>query len=118
MPQDVKRHFSFEAAHFLTLVPDDHKCRRMHGHSYRVKIHARGFVDRRTGMVVDYAEIDAAVDPIIASLDHRTLNDILPYETTAENLAFWIGQQLCAYSWLHAVEIFETVDSEVFLKIR
>lgn len=110
--------FRFEGSHFLTLVPEGHQCGRMHGHSYKVRVHARGFIDRKNEWVVDYADIAGATEPIIKSLDHRILNDIMPYETTAENLAFWIGEQLCVHSWLHAVEVFETPTTSVYLKIR
>ncbi len=110
--------FRFEASHKLTQVPEGHQCGRMHGHSYRVRIHAMGHIGRRIEWVVDYAEIADATRPIIALLDHQIVNEVIPYETTAENLAFWIGQQLAVHRWLHAVEIFETPDTSVLLEIR
>lgn len=110
--------FNFEACHRLLKVPKGHQCGRQHGHSYRVRIHAQGFITRQNEWVVDYAHIANAVNPIIKQLDHRDLNEILPFETTAENLAFWIGQQICSMSWLHAVEVFETPTTSVLLTIR
>lgn len=118
MPFRVGRDFYFEASHFLTLVPKGHKCGNMHGHSYHVRVHAKGFLDRRNDWVLDYAEIDEATDPLIAQLDHTVLNDVLPYETTAENLAFWFGQNLCHHKWLHAIEVFETRTASVFFEVR
>lgn len=118
MPFLLWKDFHFEASHRLMLVPEGHKCGRHHGHSYKVRIHAHGFIDRKNEWVVDYAEIASATVPIIESLDHRDLNEILPFETTAENLAFWMGQQLCPQKWLHAVEVFETPTTSVFLKVR
>jgi 6-pyruvoyltetrahydropterin/6-carboxytetrahydropterin synthase len=110
--------FRFEGSHFLTQVPEGHQCGRMHGHSYRVRVHAMGHISRQVEWVVDYAEIAEAARPIIAALDHRVLNDVMPIETTAENLAFWIGQQLAPHKWLHAVEVFETPDTSVLLEVR
>lgn len=110
--------FRFEAAHKLTMVPQGHPCRRIHGHSYRLRVHAGGFLDRRREWVVDYSEISKAALPIVEKLDHYNLNDILPYETTAENLAFWIGQRMAVHEWLTAIEVFETPTTSVFLKIR
>jgi 6-pyruvoyltetrahydropterin/6-carboxytetrahydropterin synthase len=118
MPFKLWKDFSFEACHSLKLVHKGHQCARRHGHSYRVRIHAKGFLDRRHEWVVDYAVIAEAVCPIIKQLDHRDLNNILSLETTAENLAFWIGQKLCVHQWLHAVEVFETPTTSVFLEIR
>ena len=53
----------FESAHFLPHVPPDHKCRRMHGHSYRCEIHVTGPVDEHLGWVADFAEIRRAFEP-------------------------------------------------------
>ncbi len=118
MQFDLWKDFTFEAAHRLTKVPPGHQCGRVHGHSYKVRVHARGFTARNTEWVVDYAELAAAASPIIASLDHQDLNKILPFETTAENLVFWLGQQLCHLVWLRAVEVFETPTTSVYLQIR
>ena len=86
----VTKEFHFEAAHSLPHLPVGHKCRNLHGHSYRVRVEVDGQPDER-GFVVDYAEIAAAVDPIIARLDHKNLNELLfGRASTAENLAEWI----------------------------
>lgn len=89
----VSKRFSFEAAHSLPHLPEGHKCRNVHGHSYVIEIFCTGPLDAR-GFVVDYAEISAAMKPIIEQLDHRNLNDVLPCLTTAENVGQWIMVQL------------------------
>jgi 6-pyruvoyltetrahydropterin/6-carboxytetrahydropterin synthase len=57
---ELFRGFTFEAAHLLSRVPETHKCARLHGHSYRVAVHIVGDVDPATGMVIDFADIEAA----------------------------------------------------------
>lgn len=89
----VSKRFSFEGAHSLPHLPAGHKCRNLHGHSYVIEVFCTGPLDAR-GFVVDYAEISAAVRPIIEQLDHRNLNDVLPGPTTAENVGQWIMLQL------------------------
>lgn len=89
----VSKTFTFEAAHSLPHLPAGHKCRHVHGHSYVVEVFCTGPLDER-GFVVDYAEISAAVKPIIARLDHQNLNDVLPCHTTAENVGRWIFEHL------------------------
>jgi 6-pyruvoyltetrahydropterin/6-carboxytetrahydropterin synthase len=85
----IGRTYRFEAAHHLPLLPEGHKCKRMHGHSYRVDVVARGSLDAR-GFVADFAEIDAEVLPLVAEVDHRVLNDIEGLENpTAELIAAW-----------------------------
>ena len=86
----IAKAFDFDAAHFLPHVHDGHKCKRMHGHTYRVEFRLQGPLDER-GMVCDYDEISAAWAPIHEALDHRTLNDVLGLENpTTEILAPWI----------------------------
>jgi 6-pyruvoyltetrahydropterin/6-carboxytetrahydropterin synthase len=89
----VTRNFSFEAAHSLPHLPAGHKCRDLHGHSYRVRVEVRGSLDER-GFVVDYGEIKQAVDPLIARLDHKNLNDLFDFPTTSEHLAAWMFHEI------------------------
>lgn len=91
----VTQCFTFEAAHRLPNVPDGHRCKRMHGHSYRVELTLAGPVDPQTGFVVDFFDVEAAFGPILARLDHHTLNEVEGLgNPTAENIARWI--------WRHA----------------
>ncbi len=103
----VSKRFKFAAAHSLNLVPDNHKCRRLHGHNYIVEAGYHGAVGE-TGMVVDYAVIDQQMKPIVDGLDHQNLNDILTFETTAENIALWILGQLNFGPGRHTVKVFES----------
>ena len=87
--------FQIEAAHYLPHVPEGHKCRRMHGHSFQIEIHVTGPMDEQLGWVMDFAEIKNAFDPLYRQLDHHCLNDIPGLENpTSENLARWIWQRL------------------------
>jgi len=92
---DIYKEFTFEAAHLLPNVPAGHKCGRLHGHSFRVEVHVSGPLDPQLGWVMDFADIKAAVKPVIARLDHYYLNDIAGLENpTSENVARWLWQQL------------------------
>jgi 6-pyruvoyltetrahydropterin/6-carboxytetrahydropterin synthase len=94
-PIELVKDFRFEAAHYLPNVPDGHKCRRMHGHSFRGEVAVRGPVDDRTGWVMDFADLKRAVDPIIKQLDHYLLNEIPGLENpTSELVAIWIWDRL------------------------
>jgi len=92
---EIFKEFSFEAAHFLPNVPEDHKCRRMHGHSFHVAIYVQGDVDSEMGWVMDFSDVKAAFEPVHKRLDHYCLNDIEGLENpTSENLARWIWREL------------------------
>ncbi len=90
MPFELVKTFRFEAAHHLPETPEGHKCRRPHGHGYRVDIHVTGEPDQ-SGWVVDFGVIKQAVGPVMDELDHRYLNEIEGLENpTAENMAKYI----------------------------
>lgn len=87
--------FTFEAAHWLPTFPEGHKCRRLHGHSFRVEVVVAGGVEPARGYLIDYGEIKAALAPLHDALDHRLLNDVEGLENpTSEMLAAWIWERL------------------------
>jgi 6-pyruvoyltetrahydropterin/6-carboxytetrahydropterin synthase len=88
---NIFRVFNIEAAHRLPNVPPDHKCARMHGHSFRIELHLSGPIDERFGWVMDFAEVRRAFQPVFDQLDHRCLNEVAGLENpTSEQLARWI----------------------------
>lgn len=92
---EIYEDVTFEAAHLLPNLPEDHKCRRLHGHSYTVRLFVEGSVDEETGWVVDFADIKKAFQPLRDRLDHNYLNEIPGLENpTSENLARWIWDRL------------------------
>lgn len=92
---EIFKEFRFEAAHRLPNVPPEHKCARLHGHSFVVQVHVRGVVGERTGWIVDFADIAAAWAPLHAELDHYYLNEIAGLENpTSERLAQWIWRKI------------------------
>ncbi|HMS56414.1 MAG TPA: 6-carboxytetrahydropterin synthase QueD [Fimbriimonadaceae bacterium] len=109
----VFREFSLECAHWLPNVPEGHKCRRLHGHSFHVRVEVAGDLDPHLGWVIDFADIKAAFQPLFDSLDHRCLNDIEGLENpTSENLAKWIWTRLHpVLPGLTVVEVRETCTS-------
>jgi 6-pyruvoyltetrahydropterin/6-carboxytetrahydropterin synthase len=89
----IAKTFSFEAAHQLPNHAG--KCAQLHGHSYRVEVRCYGDVNGETGdsdegMVLDFATLKEAWQELHVQVDHRCLNDVLPFPTTAENLAGWV----------------------------
>jgi len=108
----ITQAFTLEAAHHLPLVPDTHRCKRLHGHSYRIELELDGPVDGRTGFVADFFDVEAAFAPLHEALDHRLLNEVPGLENpTAERIALWIWERMKgALPLLSAVRVFETPD--------
>ena len=95
MKMELRKSFQFEAAHLLPRLPKSHKCRRLHGHSFKVEIVVTGECDRKLGWLMDYADVSKAFEPVWGKLDHRYLNDIPGLENaTSENVAAWIWKKL------------------------
>lgn len=109
----LERTFRFEAAHFLPRVPEGHKCARMHGHSYQVDVVIEGEIHPETGWLVDFAEIDEKVSPLIRRLDHQILNEVDGLgNPTSELLAVWLWQRIApALPGLVEVVVSETQTS-------
>lgn len=119
----VEKSFSFHAGH--RLPRHEGKCRRLHGHTYRVDIAVEGIVHDNfqsdDGMVIDFDVIKHAWEPIHDELDHKFLLDtedplrellqsnegasivVFPYAPTAENIATWIFERLVSTISLSAV---------------
>lgn len=92
---EIFKEFVIEAAHSLPNLPEGHKCRRLHGHSFHVAVHIAGDVDAKLGWVIDFAEIGEKFQPLFDQLDHTYLNDVEGLENpTSENLARWIWKRL------------------------
>lgn len=95
MSIELRKVFYFEAAHLLPNLPTEHKCRRLHGHSFQVEVAIQGECDPTLGWVMDYADLSAAFEPLRQQLDHYYLNEIEGLQNpTSENIAKWIWQRL------------------------
>jgi 6-pyruvoyltetrahydropterin/6-carboxytetrahydropterin synthase len=95
MKMELRKTFQFEAAHLLPHLPEGHKCRRLHGHSFMVDVVVAGECDAQLGWVMDYADIKAAFKPFWEQLDHHYLNDVPGLENpTSENVAKWVWDKL------------------------
>ena len=112
MQVELTHNFTFEAAHRLPNVPEGHKCRRLHGHSFKVVLALTTEVDPESGWGIDFGRISEAFQPLYEQLDHHYLNEIEGLENpTSENLARWIWKRMKSQiPQLSAVTIHETCN--------
>ncbi|MCB9287191.1 MAG: 6-carboxytetrahydropterin synthase QueD [Lewinellaceae bacterium] len=117
---EIFKEFTFDAAHYLPNVPETHKCRRLHGHTYRLRLWMKGGLDPHLGWVMDFGDIKAAWRSIEPLLDHRTLNEVEGLENpTAEHIAVWIwGRLKPQLPLLHKVELWESPTAGVVYEGR
>ena len=111
----IFKQFTFDSAHFLPHVPDTHKCREIHGHTYLLKIFIEGGLQPRLGWVMDFTDIKAVVDPLIKIVDHKMLNKIEGLENpTCELFAVWLWDRIKpGLPSLKRIELNETPTSGV-----
>lgn len=109
----VFKRFTFDSAHFLPNVPDGHKCKEIHGHTYHLTVHIEGELDKNLGWVMDFADLKHVIVPIVKSLDHKLLNNLEGLENpTCERIAVWIWDQIKPQlPQLVKVELYETPTS-------
>lgn len=115
MTMFITKQFKFDAAH--NLVDYKGKCEHLHGHTYKLEVTLHG-EPALQGMIIDFGDLKAIVNElVIDKLDHHYLNDIVP-QSTAENIIFWIWEQLSEplsgeHYRLYEIKLWETETSYI-----
>lgn len=110
---EIFKEFVFDAAHWLPNVPEGHKCKQLHGHTYHLKIVLRNEICEPEGWVSDFGEIKAIVNDVMKLVDHKLINEVEGLENpTCEIFCIWWYNKLnSALPALIRVELRETPTS-------
>lgn len=100
----ITKEFHFSASHQLEGLPAEHQCARLHGHNYIVQVVLQSESLNDVGFVVDYGDLKPLKRYLEDCLDHRHLNDVLPFQTSAENLAKHL-YDWCKKQWRETVAV-------------
>ncbi|MGD2115792.1 MAG: 6-carboxytetrahydropterin synthase QueD [Acidobacteriota bacterium] len=93
----IFKDFQISAAHAIR--GHTRGCQNLHGHNYRVRVHASARDLDELGMVIDFADLKALTSEVVGPLDHRVINEIAPFDernTTAELIAQWVHHEVSA----------------------
>lgn len=92
---EIRKQFTFDAAHYFEHMPESHGYGRVHGHSFLAEVTLSGVPDEASGWVADFGAVETALLALREELDHRLLNEVPGLEKPSlENMAMWIAKRL------------------------
>ena len=94
----------------LKRAPDGSPLRRIHGHTYTLRLHLCAPLDQVMGWTVDFGDVKEIFNPIFKSLDHQPLHEIADLaDCDTASIAAWILKKArTQLPQLDRVDLFET----------
>lgn len=114
----ITKEFHFSASHILNDLEDEHPCGRLHGHNYIIKVELSSHNLDKTGFVQDYGKLDPIKKYIDNELDHQHLNNIIPGQPSAENIAIHLFNKFkIQFPRLSAIGVSETPKTWAWFRL-
>ena len=107
MSWTLKVRDTFSAAHYLKEYKG--KCERIHGHTFQVEVAIRAQELGATGIGFDFTEIKKVLAEALP--DHALLNEVFPFNPSAENIARHLFGELKKNYPVESVTVWESEDA-------
>jgi len=106
----IWKEMRFESALALIRAPRGHPRRRLHGHSYLLRLHLTAPLDQVMGWTVDYGDVKTVFKPVYERLDHHRLDELAGLEDPdPASLARWLRGEIAeALPQLDRIDLLET----------
>ena len=99
----IWREMTLDSSMRLKRAPDGDPRRRIHGHTYTLRLHLRAPLDELMGWTIDFGDVKELFTPVFLQIDHQPLHEVVGGEDTdTASLARWIKRR--------AVEVLPKLD--------
>lgn len=106
----IWKEFTLDSALRLKRAPEGDRRRRLHGHTYTLRLHLHAPLDRLMGWTLDYGDVKDQFRPVFARLDHQPLHELSGADDNdALSLARWIRNATAPQlPQLDRIDLYET----------
>jgi 6-pyruvoyltetrahydropterin/6-carboxytetrahydropterin synthase len=113
----IWKELTLDSALVLPKAPDGDPRRRIHGHTYTLRLHLSAPLDKVMGWTIDFGDVKSVFDPIFKQIDHRPLHELPDLQQPdAANLAFWLKKRTeHLLPELDRIDLYETRGCGVIL---
>jgi 6-pyruvoyltetrahydropterin/6-carboxytetrahydropterin synthase len=113
----IWKEMGFDSAVRLAQAPAGDARSRVHGHSYRLRLHLTAALDAVLGWTIDFGDVKEIFAPVFARLDHHPLHELPGVaQTGALGIVRWARDQAAsALPQLDRIDLYETSGCGVAL---
>ena len=113
----IWKEFTLDSAVQLKRAPAGDPRRRIHGHTFTLRLHLHAPLDTVRGWTVDFGDVKAIFDPIFKQIDHQPLHEVMgPLDTDTASIARYIrGLASAQLPALDRIDLLETPGCGVIL---